>query len=160
MCAFAMPRVRVRNVADPEWHPHQKGKAMKDTFTHEDLDVYRRAIDFVVIADEVATSLQRGRGYLADQLRRASTSIALNIAEGAGEFSRCEKSRFYRIAKRSTTECAAILDVCVRLKLSDIESIEEGRKLLLRVVAMLTRLIRTDMTARESSDTDMNELPA
>jgi four helix bundle protein len=135
---------------------------MKDTFTHEDLDVYRRAIDFVVIADEVATSLQRGRGYLADQLRRASTSIALNIAEGAGEFNRREKSRFYRIAKRSTTECAAILDVCVRLELSDAETITKGRELLLRIVAMLTRLIRSDMTTTKSSDTDitMNELSA
>jgi four helix bundle protein len=133
---------------------------MKDTFTHENLDVYRRAIDFVVIADHVAIALQRGRGYLADQLRRASTSIVLNIAEGAGEFNRREKSRFYRIAKRSTTECAAILDVCTQLELSDVESIEEGRELLLRVVAMLTRLIRSDVATSESSDADMNELPA
>jgi four helix bundle protein len=133
---------------------------MKDTFTHEDLDVYRRAIDFVVIADRVAISLQRGRGYLADQLRRASTSIAFNIAEGAGEFNRREKSRFYRIANRSTTECAAILDVCIRLELSDVETIAEGRELPLRVVAMLTRLIQSDMAAVKSSNTDMNELPA
>jgi four helix bundle protein len=135
---------------------------MKDTFTHEDLDVYRRAIDFVVIADEVATSLQRGRGYLADQLRRASASIVLNIAEGAGEFNRREKSRFYRIAKRSTTECAAILDVYVRLELSNAETITKGRELLLRIVAMLTRLIRSDTFTSKSSNTDttMNELSA
>ena len=120
---------------------------MKATFTHENLDVYCRAIDFVVVADEVAASLQRGRSYLTDQLRRAATSIALNIAEGAGEFNRREKKRFYRIAKRSTTESAAILDVCSRLGLSDREKIEQGRALLLRIVAMLTRLVRSDADA-------------
>jgi four helix bundle protein len=46
-----------------------------------------------------------------NQLRRATTSICLNIAEGAGEFSAKEKAPFYRIAKRAATECAAILDV-------------------------------------------------
>jgi four helix bundle protein len=134
----------------------RKGSKMKDTFTHEDLDVYRRAIDFVVVADKVAILLERGRGYLADQLRRASTSIAFNIAEGAGEYNRREKSRFYRIAKRSTTECAAILDVCVRLELSDAEIIEEGRELLLRIVAMLTRLIRSGSDSNAST----NAVPA
>jgi four helix bundle protein len=41
----------------------------------------------------------------------------LNIAEGAGEFSPSEKARFYRMARRSATECAAILHVCRRLAL-------------------------------------------
>ncbi len=84
-------------------------------FDHEKLDVYQAAIEFVVLADDVVENLPRGRAYLADQLQRASTSIPLNVAEGAGEFSINEKARFYRIAKRSATESAAILDVCRRL---------------------------------------------
>ena len=79
-------------------------------FDHERLDVYAVAIDFVVLANEVVERLPRGRGYLADQLQRAATSIPRNIAEGAGEYSGAEKARFYRIARRSGTECAAILD--------------------------------------------------
>ncbi len=125
---------------------------MKETFTHENLDVYCRTIDYVAVADGVATSLPRGRSYLSDQLRRAATSIALNIAEGAGEFNRREKARFYRIAKRSTTESAAILDVCLRLDLADAEKIQQGRDLLLRIVAMLTRLVQSDAGADTDSD--------
>jgi four helix bundle protein len=49
---------------------------------HERLDVYRLALDFVVLANEVIKTLPRGRSHLADQLTRASTSIVLNIAEG------------------------------------------------------------------------------
>jgi len=78
---------------------------------HEKLDVYRFAIQFVVLAEEIVEALPRGRTYLADQLRRAGSSIPLNIAEGAGEFMPTEKARFYRMAKRSATECSSILDI-------------------------------------------------
>ena len=113
-----------------------------DHFDHERLDVYQAAIDFVSVADNVVEGLPRGRAYLADQLQRAGTSIALNVAEGAGEFSTADKARFYRIAKRSATECAAILDVCQRLRLVDQELYSKGRELLLRLVSMLVRLAK------------------
>src|ERR1700729_1218886 len=79
---------------------------------HEKLTVYQVAIEFVILSDEVIENLPRGRAYLSDQLQRAALSISLNIAEGAGEYAIDEKARFYRIAKRSATECAGILDIC------------------------------------------------
>lgn len=84
---------------------------------HERLEVYQFSIRFVVLADEIVENLPRGRAYLSDQLRRAGSSIALNIAEGAGEFAPAEKVRFYRIAKRSATECSSILDILKHLQL-------------------------------------------
>lgn len=114
-----------------------------DHFDHERLDVYQAAIEFVSLADDVVEGLPRGRAYLADQLQRAATSIALNVAEGAGEFSPADKARFYRMAKRSATECAATLDVCQRLRLVDPARFTTGRELLLRIVAMLVRLARS-----------------
>jgi four helix bundle protein len=67
-------------------------------FDHERLDVYQAALDLVAIADGIVRRLPRGRAYLADQIQRSSTSIPLNIAEGAGEYSRKDKARFYRFA--------------------------------------------------------------
>jgi four helix bundle protein len=113
---------------------------MTDRFDHEKLDVYQLSVEFLALADRVAATFPGGRAYLGDQLRRASLSISLNIAEGAGEFSPKEKSRFYRMAKRSATECAACLDACQRLKLIDSITYDEGRELLLRIVAMLVKL--------------------
>jgi four helix bundle protein len=110
------------------------------SFDHKKLDVYNAAIGYVVIVDNIVERLPRGRGYLTDQLQRAGTSIVLNIAEGAGEFSRCEKARFYRIAKRSATECAAALDICRSLELVEQSQLEAGRSLLLRIVSMLTKM--------------------
>jgi four helix bundle protein len=110
-------------------------------FVHERLDVYRAAIEFLVLADTIAGSLPRGRAYLADQLRRASTSISFNVAEGAGEFAPADKARFYRMARRSATECAAILDACRLLSLIEADPSGQGRELLLRIVAMLTAMV-------------------
>ena len=112
-------------------------------FDHDRLDVYGVAIEFVGLADAIVERLPRGRAYLADQLHRASMSVPLNIAEGAGEYSKKDKARFYRMGLRSATECAAILDVCRKLKLAEAERLDAGRALLLRSVAMLTRLIKS-----------------
>jgi four helix bundle protein len=48
---------------------------------------------------------------LRDQLLRASSSIALNIAEGSGRRTEPEQRRFYGIALGSLRECQAILEL-------------------------------------------------
>ena len=77
-------------------------------FDHERLDVYRVALDSIVLADETIAQLPRGRSHLADQLHRAATSIVLNIAEGAGKLSKPDKRRYDLSASGSATERAAI----------------------------------------------------
>lgn len=111
-------------------------------FDHEKLTVYQVSLDFVLLAHEVSDGLAAGRACLGDQLRRAAVSIALNIAEGAGEFSKKEKARFYRMALRSATECAAVLDVARVIEASEVKRLDEGREMLLRIVAMLVRLVK------------------
>ena len=107
---------------------------------HEKLTVYQVAIEFVILADDVIVHLPRGRAYLSDQLQRAALSIPLNIAEGAGEYAIDEKARFYRMAKRSATECAGVLDVCQRLRLVDESRFVKGRELLISIVSMLIKM--------------------
>ena len=111
-------------------------------FDHEKLDVYRVAMEFLVVSDELARTLPKDRSYLRQQLRRAASSIALNIAEGAGEFSFADKQRFYRFARRSATECAASLDVCARLGLIESEPHTRARALLQRTVSMLVAMTK------------------
>lgn len=111
----------------------------------ERLDVYRLALEFL----DQATELGRGRmtATLRDQLDRASSSIVLDIAEGAGRVSGRDKARFYAIARGSAMECGAILDVLAgRGSINRVDH-TRGRQLLVRVVQMLTRLDRR-FTAR------------
>ena len=109
-------------------------------FDHERLDVYQRALDFMIVAEAVVRSLPRGRHHLADQLTRASMSIVLNIAEGAGKGTPPDKRRYYSIARGSAAESAAILDVCSRLRLVDSDHCRAGKEILQRVVSMLVKL--------------------
>lgn len=117
-----------------------KTTVSQKSLDHEKLTVYQVAIEFVILADEVIEHLPRGRAYLSDQLQRAALSIPLNIAEGAGEYAVDEKARFYRMAKRSATECAGVLDVCQRLRLVDEGRYIKGRELLIGIVSMLIKM--------------------
>ncbi|HEY6556809.1 MAG TPA: four helix bundle protein [Polyangiaceae bacterium] len=74
---------------------------------HERLDVYDLALEFLVLANGIIEGLPRGRSHLADQFTRASLSIVLNLAEGAGKHSKLDKRRYYVTARGSATESAA-----------------------------------------------------
>jgi four helix bundle protein len=106
------------------------------------LDVYRCAIEFVAAACEMSAQAPRGNGPLLDQLRRAATSIPLNIAEAAGRTGTADAARCYAIARGSAMECAAILDTLLVLQLADHPHHRRGIELLERIVAMLTKLCR------------------
>ena len=107
---------------------------------HEKLDVYKVSIEFMVIALNIADKIPRGYSSLADQFKRASWSIPLNIAEGCGKTGVNDKKRFYVIARGSAMECAAIIDVCQVLNIDDVNSFRQGKELLIRIVSMLTKL--------------------
>jgi four helix bundle protein len=118
-------------------------------FDHDRLEVYQNALSFLAIADDIIESLPRGRAYLADQLHRAALSVVANTAEGAGEFAPRDKARFYRMALRSGTESAALLDACRILTASDSEILCRARMQLYAVVRMLGRMSQ-NLRARAS----------
>jgi len=105
------------------------------------LDVYQVSIEFLAVALRVRGELPRGHADLADQLRRAAQSIPQNIAEGCGRTARADKAKHYTIARASAMECAAHLDVMRVSELIEMGLYAEGVEILVRVVAMLTRLI-------------------
>jgi four helix bundle protein len=111
---------------------------MKHKFDFQKLDVYQKSLEFRSIAEEVIKKLKGS--CFSDQLDRSSSSICLNIAEGSGEFSRKDKARFYRIARRSATESAAIFDILDRGRQIELSLYEKGQNVLLEIVRMLTRM--------------------
>ena len=110
--------------------------------SHEKLDVYKLSIAFADLAFKVIASLRGGKdfGPLADQLRRAAMSVPLNIAEGSCRFTAPDRARFFSIARGSAMECGAILDIARLGDTADEELRVEGKGLLRRIVALLTRM--------------------
>ena len=106
------------------------------------LDVYRCSVEFFAFAFELASGVARGNAAIVDQLKRAATSIPLNIAEAAGRTGSADAARTYAIARGSAMECAAVLDALNTVKLVDSARHRRGIELLERIVAMLTKLCR------------------
>jgi four helix bundle protein len=122
---------------------------MKTYFDHEKLDVYRDAIAFVSWVDELLAGIPKNLA-VHNQLDRASTSIALNIAEGNGKYTAADRCRFFDIARGSALECAACLDVLATKK--RIEAADPGKAILVRIVSMLVGLIRSTSASRVHED--------
>ena len=109
---------------------------------YENMDVYRCAIQFLALSAKALEGMPKGNSGLSDQLKRAALSIPLNIAESSGKTTSADRKRFCAIARGSAMECSAILDACRVLSLVDENIVEEGKSLLVRIVAMLTKMCR------------------
>ena len=80
-------------------------------FDFEKLYVYNKAKELNM---EVLKFLKENRQidcYVRDQLRRASISIVINIAEGSGKFSKADKKNFYTISRGSAYECVSLFEI-------------------------------------------------
>ncbi len=80
-------------------------------FDFEKLSVYSKAKEFNRQIQRDILSIDSLEKNIKDQLRRASLSIVLNIAESTSRFSDADKRNFYVIARGSLIECIAILDL-------------------------------------------------
>ncbi len=117
--------------------------AIVKQFDHEKLNVYQSAVAFVAWANDLLDRVPKNSS-VHNQLDRASTSIPLNIAEGNGKHTSADRCRFFDIARGSTLECAACLDVLVARNVIEKSVGDEGKQSLLEIVSMLVGLIRAN----------------
>jgi four helix bundle protein len=81
--------------------------------------------------------------HLVDQMRRSSSSIPLNIAEGSAKTGVREKAHPYRIARGSAAESAACLDLLHRLGHISLDEYSSGKTLARRIVGALINLAKS-----------------
>ena len=80
------------------------------------LKVYQWAIEFAVKVYSLSKNFPKEEMYgLSSQIRRAVTSISLNVAEGSGNNSEKKFKRFLEIALRSDYEVMTCLELALRL---------------------------------------------
>jgi len=85
-------------------------------FSFEDLDVWKIAIDFAEKVYKATGNFPKDEIYgITSQLRRASLSISLNIAEGKGRYSNKEFKQFLFVARGSLYETITLMKLCQRL---------------------------------------------
>ena len=88
------------------------------------------------------TRISRGYGFLVDQLNRAALSIAANIAEGNGRFTKPDRRNFFGIARGSVQECVPLLELATRRQLISEATHFKLKDQLEEIARMLTGLIR------------------
>lgn len=109
------------------------------TYKFERLEVWQLAMDYADLAYAIAERLPRVEEYnLKSQIRRATTSVALNIAEGSTGQSDAEQARFLGLAVRSLVETVACLHLIKRRGyLEDLEPLRDAYRFSEKLFAKL-----------------------
>jgi four helix bundle protein len=98
--------------------------------TYRDLKVWKRSIDLAEKIYRLTAAFPATELYgLSAQMRRASVSIASNIAEGWGRRSRKDYGKFVLIARGSNDELQTQLVIAERLGFGDNALIAEAAAL-------------------------------
>lgn len=109
-------------------------------FSFEDLNVYQKALDFVDNVYDTCKEFPKEETYrLSSQFIRASTSIALNIAEGSGD-TNAQFNRFVQIAIGSVKECVVCVTISKRQEYISNEREMRLKSQLVELSKMLTSL--------------------
>lgn len=107
------------------------------TFDCERAEVYPATLDLVKECAAIRGQLPADCTELGTRLERAAIAVVINVAKGGGELPGADKARFFRRARRSAVECAAVLDILRTLGMPDRLRIEDGKSRLRAIVGFL-----------------------
>ncbi len=118
---------------------------MEIRFNFEELEVWNMSVDFanLVIKKVGESNLSAGRKHyrILEQLEAASTSVALNIAEGRGRNTKKEFIQFLYIAQGSLFETVTLLIIFQKNEWIREEQLKEIRGVAFRINKMIMALI-------------------
>ena len=124
-------------------------------FDFENLRVYREAVSFADEIYNLTKSFPREEIFgIVGQMRRASLSVPLNIAEGSGRSKR-EFKVYLKRARTSLYECVPLLDLCLRQGFIDAEAHHDYYQRLNELSKRLSALIRSVNPASPSVNREL-----
>ena len=112
------------------------------SFVFKKLLVYQKTIDFAESIFTTTSDFPKGYYFLTDQLNRAALSIATNIAEGNGRFTKADRKNFFVIARGSIQECVPLLELTHRRGLINEVTHNQFRDELETLAKMISGLIK------------------
>ena len=115
------------------------------TFGYEDLEVWNKAVDFAAAVIDAVDSITTDRKHyrLLEQIEASCSSIAMNIAEGKGRFSKKEFVQFLYISRGSLYETMTLLEILRRRKWISNEQYSRFERDGKEIVSMIVGLIKS-----------------
>lgn len=115
---------------------------------YRELKVWQKAAELTVLIYKLTSSFPKSERYgLSSQMRRASVSIASNIAEGRGRMNGGEFRQFLSIARGSACELLTQIHVARSLEFGDSRALDEAELGSNEVSKMLLAFIKTLSTS-------------
>ena len=119
----------------------------------EDLRFYQDALELVRLSYALARKMPPEERYnMADQLRRASTSVTNNIAEGYGRFHFTDRLRFLYIARGSLEETLNIFITAHTVGYCEQMEVDDARQLVHSINRGLNGYIAYIRKQRQGAD--------
>jgi four helix bundle protein len=114
-------------------------------FSFQELKVWQKAVQFAEKVIRTIDDLKAPRKHyrLIEQLESASTSVAMNIAEGKGRQSTKEFIQFLYIARGSLFETITLLILLEKIGCLETENMVELLKLAEEIAKMINTLIKS-----------------
>lgn len=110
-------------------------------FKFEKLIVWQKSLDLSDEINQLAKSFPKDELYiLASQIKRATDSVSLNIAEGSTGQSNPEFSRFLGIALRSNTEVVGCIFLAKRRGFISADKFDKIYKMCEEILVMINSL--------------------
>ncbi|MDD5167744.1 MAG: four helix bundle protein [Syntrophales bacterium] len=114
-------------------------------FGYESLDVWQKAIvwasDIITLVECLKTDRKHYR--LIEQLEAASTSVAMNIAEGKGRYSKKEFAQFLYISRGSLYETVTLLEIFKKQNWLESNAFQKIKTDATEIAKMLNALINS-----------------
>lgn len=117
----------------------------KIKFIFEDLEIWQKAVNFAERIIDITEEINVNRKHyrLSEQIESAATSIALNIAEGKGRYSKKEFIQFLYFARGSLYETITLLKIFHNKNWIDSIRLEELETVGDEIGKMLSSLIKS-----------------
>ncbi|MFZ4930026.1 four helix bundle protein [Chryseobacterium sp. Mn2064] len=112
---------------------------------HYKLDVYQSARELRIECYKILAEIPNHEKFnIIDQIRRASTSVVLNITEGCSRRSELERKRYFEIARGSVIELDSCFDIVIDCNYIKREELRKIENLIKTTFILLSKMLKRE----------------
>jgi four helix bundle protein len=114
---------------------------------HTKLEVYKFSRELALECYSITKKFPTDEKFaLVQQLRRAATSVHLNLAEGCSRKSQKERNRYFEIARGSVIEIDSAIGIAFKLEYAALDEIQALGSNIIKTFKLLSVMIQSEDT--------------